>query len=205
MKIFANIFEMIDYMSICPACLGKRKVDVSVGPDYVFNRPSIDFSCGESICSDKIDRIYSSVYPSLSVKKNNVAELKIQYANGYGSIRELSINIDSNNYFSINCGTIPSDENIFMWVESQCINCDIRTYSASSDIEFCTSSLRISNLELEMNSVYIDNFSVEFNYISDTVRILLLKKGIVSFPIWNEDFRDKDKLLKRIKTILTFG
>lgn len=200
MKIFANLFEMTKYMSFCPICSSSREVEISVGPDYLFKSPRISF------CYNSNERFMSNLRRRTTADiffDNKSIELNVEYSYGLGEYNTVSIDIDSYNTFYIKNGYMPAkDGEFFMYLQSQCRNCMFRFYSVTSDIAF-RSDRKLSELQIEEDCIYMDNTQIHFDYIGNKVRVQ--KKDIFSVPMWDEDFRDKDKLTKRIKTILTFG
>jgi len=203
MKLFANIFETVNYMSFCPACLCRRDLHVSIGPEYLFKKQQANFIYGEYNYNNSINCSidFTSSIVSLS-NKDNAMGLFIFY--GANCQHSIEIMISENNYFHITDGAIPKEPNLFMWLESQCKNCDLRIYSVSSDIEFDTFSQKISPIAMEMDVIHVDDLEIDFSYINDNVRFHL-KKEVLTVPMWDEDFNNINKLRKRIKTILTFG
>lgn len=193
---------MIGYMSFCPSCKSRRELEISVGPDHIFNAPKVRFCYGvNNISSPDFEKAVAYFFRT----NDNEIKLHIEYGNGFGRYDELIINIDSYNSFYVERGFVPGGSSVFyIYLQSQCRSCDFKMYSVTSDIDFKVNERKLSKLQMEEDCVYTNNTQISFDYPNNSVR-LIMSKDILSVPMWEENFSDKDKFTKRIKTILTFG
>jgi hypothetical protein len=204
MKNFNTINQLWDNLLICPFCNKERKVELSIGPDGVFNL----------ITWDKSKNIITIVF-SISIES-------VLYTSTW--------KIDCNsNKFGINTksmgseltSSLPSSEysNLYFYLYSECNNCN-NSFSNTSDLSISSKEyLKIDNIGIEREGWFIKKpehqqyyalvadyqyDKMYFNNVEMFKGIIKKKSKEISLPLLELDFSNHEKLLNKIGTMLLF-
>jgi hypothetical protein len=201
MKTFSNVNQLWDYFSNCIVCGESRKIDLSLGPDIIFKL--IEWT--------KVNNLLKIKF-SFNKKKNEELILKVDCDNNQWSANFADSSIEEfvSQYLS----------DLYYYIHSDCTYCNCH-YSNSSDIELTDESTIDSNsIGVETEGISLLNessfFDLQFDYTINKVIIsnssLEDKKSFqsnkkqqqVSLPLIDFDFSNKEKVISKIGTILSF-
>jgi hypothetical protein len=212
MKLFNSIRELWDYCLFCPLCQNStRGVSISVGPepvisltDYIEPDQNIELRC-----------LYK-----YKLSKYKLSNYKITF----------TIDLDTNRFeTNIHKVDIPepakayygrtSKPYFYFYVQGHCYQCGLSS-TYSTDLELDILNRKISNIGLEADSFVIADGNhrlvIETYYDTNTMSVHLDKlplsdggftddKKAIQLPMRKLDFSDKDKLIHRIQTMITFS
>jgi hypothetical protein len=204
MKKYNNIQELWSYCLFCPICQDiTRDMQISVGPDDTFSLSSFE-------------------------KNNNILTLNcLFFVKKQKYHIKYDINCIDNTFNSDISDPTPSDKYVtkaslpyfFFYIRSNCRVCDA-SHTNGTDLELDLSSKIIFNIGVETDGIYLlkekNKYHISFEYDRNKMIIsrcyedkntgeILDDNKPFNFPIIDFDFSNIEKVINRIKTILTFS
>jgi len=207
MKQFKSLQELWAYCMYCPICKEmSRDVKVSIGPDYKFYLNKFYLNC----CG-KIGKILSvnTKYLFLNELGNDVKcflQFSIDCENNTFSLHSFDMNFGESFYKSVGG---------YIYFNASCTMCDSTIFS--KDIYFYDQLFDISNIKVESENYLLNNDVEEF-FISlhhESKKMDIYRKNIfnheneykkpVTCELFDLDFNNLEKTIKRLKTIVVFS
>lgn len=222
MKEFNTLQELWSYCLFCPICRDVcRDIIITIGPDTKFQLISFKKK-------DHILYLYCT-YKQKKIVKYNI-NFEINTINNTYRVEALDIvdtSIDDDMTADRNLEEEEKNRQrywvtnlyFFFHIHSDCKKCGI-AYVNTADIDLETSKKIISNFQIEREVIYIfqdrDKYHLTISY--DTNKIFISKCSIdeVTYdiidddktfecPIINFDFSNPQKVINKIKTLITFS
>lgn len=220
MKKFATLQQLISYCGYCSACDDfSRKIDLSIGPeDYIKleNYRKIDRTIhinlenGGGNVKEKhkilIDAVTGEVNHSLVSRDHSIYNDRVDYL-GMSSSRYRESYLPLNGFY--------------MYYFSSCMKCLSTANTGYIRVDLVSNMVDIGTVLLDDESFrfYDDDNDLAYDvtsfYNNGKMTISLPKPGsmkvdnrdpkIVTCPLFEIDFKNKEKTLKRLKTIVVFS
>lgn len=187
--------ELWKYCEVCTICHKTREIKVSAGPDEVW---------GINFINKKINSLVIDGSLHLN-KKNYLVSININCTTNKFTFSFIS---ETEAIHSVEKAAKPY---LYFYINASCLDSCHITSTVDMELDFNNSI--ITNFELEDESVYLrdneDLYAFYIDYVRQNVDIKIHvpgnRKDIKNVPFINYDFSEKEKLIQRIKTIITFG
>jgi hypothetical protein len=205
MKNFETINQLWEYLLVCPFCKKDRKIELSIGPDEVFN--FIDWKKSKNVLNITFNTIIESAsYVSTWKIDCNTNKFGINTETIHCKHVKLTSSLPSADY-----------SNLYFYAYSDCKHCNC-SFSNTSDLCISKNSyLTIDNILIEREGFYLkknDNnhyYVLVADYYHDKMyvhSVKMLKGAIkeknkeITLPLLDFDFSNHEKMLNKITTIL---
>ncbi|MEK6878063.1 MAG: hypothetical protein AABY22_00565 [Nanoarchaeota archaeon] len=194
-KIFNNLEELWNYCEKCTICSKTREIAVSAGPDDVCKINYINKKNNTLIIDGTLNLRNQKYLVSINI---NCITNKFTFS--FMSKTESLHSVDRAN-----------TSYLYFYINASCIDSCHITSTVDMELDFNNSI--ITNFGLEDETVFVqdneDLYSFYIDYVRENVDIKVHvpgeSKNIKNAPFINYDFSDKEKLIQRVKTIITFG
>jgi len=204
-KLFNNLKELINYCENCVNCKKKRFLRFSFGPDHLIQIDDLGIKASENNLE-----LFTIINYEDELKPNIVSKLNVTININYLT-NELTSEITGPKHIDYNFSKHLKSYYYF-YINATCDNCN--SYNTfSSDIEIDLYHEVIRNIGLEQENLYFNlndhvlEIQKDFHHNELLITEYLKdnKEKCSIFPFIDLDFRDKEKFLEKINTILTFG
>ncbi len=222
MKQFNSLQELWSYCLFCPICRDTcRDISISVGPDSQFKFISykkrdqfLYLFCTfqqRKLPKYKVDFVFDTIKNVYKVETTDIIEVST----------DGDMNADKNLEEEERHRLRHRVTNLYFYfyIHSDCKKCGI-AHTNSADVELVASKRIIESFQIERDSVYIlepnDKYHLTISY--DTGKALISKCSIDDItyeiiddektfecPIVNFDFSNPQKVINKIKTLITFS
>lgn len=221
MKTFETLEELWSYCSFCPICRGHcRRISISVGPDNIFK--FVTYKKEENIlklyCTYrqrkqdkyKANYIIDTISGKFGVEVVDMIDVPDSEMNA-------DTNLDEEEQYRLRVKV--SKTYFYFYINGECETCNSATVN-STDVELSHDKHIVTNMGLEREGIYIilpkDKYHLSIMYDSNKTQIskCIIDKlsydifddgKIFECPIVNFDFSNLQKVVNKIKTLITFS